>query len=194
MSQEKFILDATAGFRMMWSNKKHPNCIYLDVRPECEPDVIGDFRDLSQFPDQSFKLIVFDPPHRVQRHPSKTFIEKYGCQLLPETWVSDLTKAFKELWRLLEEYGILIFKWTDHDIKVSAVQQVFPSDPLFQQITSGSGRRKRATRTVWFCFMKIPKNEEEVQCVGQGVSDTSGRTRQKGDRTIMRFVITEGAQ
>lgn len=52
MTEDKFILDATAGFRMMWFNKHHPNAIYLDQRPECEPDIVGDFRDLKQFPEQ----------------------------------------------------------------------------------------------------------------------------------------------
>jgi hypothetical protein len=159
MSDEKFILDATAGFRMMWFNKKEPHTIYLDQRPECEPDVVGDFRDLRQFKDETFRLIVFDPPQRIQPHPAESFMKQYGCQLQPETWVRDLTKAFKEIWRILQYYGVLIFKWTDHDIKVSKVQQVFPAKPLFQQIMSGSGRRKGATRTVWFCFMKLPDKE-----------------------------------
>lgn len=41
---DKFILDATAGFRQMWFNKQHPNTVYLDQRPECEPDQIKTFR------------------------------------------------------------------------------------------------------------------------------------------------------
>ena len=74
VAKEKFILDATAGFRMMWFDKKHPNCIYLDQRPECEPDIVGDFKNLSQFPNGMFKLIIFDPPFWIRSsHNTTTF-------------------------------------------------------------------------------------------------------------------------
>ena len=31
---DKFILDACCGGRMMWFNKNHPNCLYIDIRKE----------------------------------------------------------------------------------------------------------------------------------------------------------------
>lgn len=160
-TKEKFILDATAGLRMMWENREHPNCIYVDERAEVKPDIIADYQKLDMIPDSSMRLIVFDPPHRTQPHPNPRFMKKYGCQLQPETWVSEITNAFKELWRILQDWGVLIFKWTDHDIKVKHVKQCFPTKPLFHQITSGQGgKRKNATRTVWFCFMKIPEGSK----------------------------------
>jgi hypothetical protein len=76
---DKFILDATAGFRMMWLNKKHPNTIYLDQRPECEPDIVGDFRDLKQFPDESFRLIVFDPQHAGSQEQGRESPAYFPC-------------------------------------------------------------------------------------------------------------------
>jgi len=57
LEQTKCILDVTASYRRMWMNKKHPNCIYLDQRSEVNPDVVADFRDLSLFDDETFKLI-----------------------------------------------------------------------------------------------------------------------------------------
>ena len=33
-----------------------------------------------------------------------------------ETWQSDLKRGFKECWRVLEDYGTLIFKWSDSEI------------------------------------------------------------------------------
>ncbi len=160
---EKFILDATAGFRMMWFNKKHPNCIFLDQRPECEPDIVGDFRDLKQFPDETFRLVVFDPQHRrVKDGCPKGFIQSYGA-LLPETWQSDFKKAFAEVWRCLKPYGILIFKWSSHKIKEKSVLQCFfPYYPLFGQKTTGS-KGNRKSKTFWFCFMKIPKEADQIQ-------------------------------
>ena len=160
---DKFILDATAGFRMMWFNKHHPNCIYLDQRPECEPDIVGDFRDLKQFPDETFKLIVFDPPHDVYHHnPRDTAFNRNFGTLRPETWPEDLRKAFKELWRVLKTDGILVFKWSTFHVNERRIQQFFPTKPLFSQITKAnfSDHSKEAGhKTLWFCFMKIPDKE-----------------------------------
>ena len=64
---------------MMWVNKKDPRAIYYDRRNEdyeikpnaaypngttlkVRPDVQGDFGAMP-FPDDSFRLVVFDPPH-----------------------------------------------------------------------------------------------------------------------------------
>lgn len=40
---------------------------FMAVRPNfsVEPDMQGDFRDLD-FPDASFSLVVFDPPHTIR--------------------------------------------------------------------------------------------------------------------------------
>ncbi len=158
--KEKFILDTTAGFRMMWFNKKHPNCIYLDQRPECEPDIVGDFRNLKQFPDETFKLIVFDPNHRTIKdgYPLDRFEKCYGA-LLPETWQHDFKMAFAELIRVLQDYGILIFKWSTHKISVEEVLSCFSEKPLFGQQTSGT-KGKRKSKTYWLTFMKIPEQTE----------------------------------
>lgn len=159
---EKYILDATAGFRMMWFNKHHPNTIYLDQRPECEPDIVGDFRDLKQFPDETFRLIVFDPPHRKALPPSSSFAQSYGCSLNPETWQSDIQHGITECWRVLRNYGILVFKWSNHCIGTKEVLSLFPIQPLFGQTTTGHSEKYHRTKTFWFCFMKFPSEEEKL--------------------------------
>ncbi len=73
---EKKILDVTCGSRTIWFNKHHPAAVYCDNRRETyqhiwenaenctleiDPDVICDFTALP-FPDNSFSLVVFDPP------------------------------------------------------------------------------------------------------------------------------------
>jgi 23S rRNA G2069 N7-methylase RlmK/C1962 C5-methylase RlmI len=157
---EKFILDATAGYRMMWFNKKHPNTIYLDQRPECEPDIVGDFRQLKEFADESFHLVIFDPPHEVRtKEPSIEMLQNYGW-LRSETWQSDLKHGFSECMRVLKLYGVLIFKWSETARSLKSVHRCFPCEPLFCQKTKDSlprDHKKRATATWWFCFMKIPE-------------------------------------
>jgi hypothetical protein len=158
---EKFILDATAGTRMMWFDKHHPNALYLDERPEVEPDIIADFRNLSQFPDKRFKLIVFDPPHYFRNERCHTGIlpNQFGA-LNPDTWKSDLSRGFNELWRLLDDYGILVFKWSDYCMSACKALEQFPIKPLFYQITASglksTTKQKDGKHTAWFCFMKIP--------------------------------------
>lgn len=119
---EKKILDATAGHRMMWFNKNHPNAVYVDNKPECKPDILCDWKDLSRFPDEQFKLIVFDPPHYIEgwHNPDIKLNQDYGL-LKKETWPSDIKIAFRELWRLLKPDGVLLFKWNDHDISFERI-------------------------------------------------------------------------
>lgn len=151
----KFILDACCGGRMFWFNKKHPNTLYIDLRPEVFPDAVQDFRNLP-YKDESFKLIVFDPPHLKWLGKNSIFRKKYGA-LNKETWEEDIKKGASELWRILEENGILIFKWGDHDIPYKELLKLFPVAPLFGQRTASNQRSKggKPYRTYWFCFMKI---------------------------------------
>ncbi len=161
--EDKFILDACCGPRFMWFNKKHPNTIYIDIRKEekgfvekrpnteIKPDMIADFRYLP-FKDKSFKMVVWDPPHIIRKNYSKHDMTlKYGI-LDKESWPHDYKKGFNEIWRVLEDYGVLIFKFNDCNIKFKKVLELFPVQPLFgNTISSGS-----KSKTKWFTFMKIP--------------------------------------
>ena len=159
----KFILDACCGGRMFWFNKKHPNTLYIDNRValkghrkhqpqhEVKPDVVMDFRDIC-FPGKTFKLVVFDPPHLKSLRETSDMRKTYGC-LVADTWRYDLGKGFEECWRVLDDYGILIFKWNESEISVKDVLKLFPVDPLFGHPTGSK------SKTHWFCFMKIPKKE-----------------------------------
>ena len=160
---KKFILDACCGPRYMWFNKKHPNTLYLDLRDEIlqlsekygdikiSPDKVMDFRNL-QLPNKSFKLVVFDPPHLKRAGTGSILGKKFGI-LNSESWPHDIKKGFSECWRVLEDYGILIFKWNDHDIKIKDILKLIPETPLFANKTSKS----KYSKTYWFTFMKIPK-------------------------------------
>ena len=182
----KFILDACCGCRMMWLNKNHPNCLYMDIRKEdkdfikekgivkghweVNPDVIGDFTNLpEEIKKRKFKLIVWDVPHFKARKLSGTLLKKFGA-LNPKTWQSDLTNGFKELWSVLEDYGILIFKFSDYHIKFKEVLSLFPEQPLFFNRMNSTNIDKGKSQTRWFCFMKIPEQEllnslgEKEQC------------------------------
>lgn len=150
------ILDVCCGTRMMWFNKQHPDAIYMDIRRDefiacdgrkikVDPDLIGDFRDIP-FPDNSFKLVVMDPPHLEKLGENSWTAQKYG-KLFP-TWETDLKQGFDECMRVLVEDGILIFKWNEFDIPVSRLIEIFGMEPLFGH---KSGKN---SKTHWMCFMK----------------------------------------
>lgn len=163
---DKFILDACCGGRMFWFDKKHPNTLYVDNREvpagtlefssfSVKPDKLMDFRKLD-LPDRSFKLVVFDPPHLKSLDKNSWIQLKYGI-LDPNTWKQDILKGFEECWRVLEDYGILIFKWSrsydnrkKRDVSLAEILKFLPVKPLFGH-PSGS-----KMNTVWMCFMKIP--------------------------------------
>lgn len=159
---EKFILDACCGARMFWFNKQHPNTIYIDKRKEekgfiwnrdkreINPDIIMDFKKMD-FKDKSFKLIIWDPPHIIHKNGNSIMTRNYG-HFTHNNWKNELSQGFKEIWRVLDDYGILIFKFNNVSIPFKEVLSLFPITPLIGQ--KSSHRKKSITK--WFCFMKIP--------------------------------------
>lgn len=158
------VLDACCGSRMMWADRNNPDVVFGDIRSEkltmvdrsernrsgvrtlrIEPDAIMDFRDLP-FPDKTFKLVSFDPPHLVKAGPKSWLAAKYGK--LSEDWRADLQKGFAECLRVLDDDGTLVFKWNETQVKLSEVAKLFPIPPLFGHISGRKGL------THWLVFMK----------------------------------------
>lgn len=154
----KPILDVTAGSRMFWWNKQNPNAVFSDKRKETyttmdrgkeriievNPDVIADFRNLP-FDDESFHLVVFDPPHLLHAGENSWLAKKYGV-LNQATWQSDLKHGYEECMRVLKPNGTLVFKWNDDQVKLAKVLKAMHAKPLF-----GDKRSK----THWLFFMKL---------------------------------------
>lgn len=166
----KTILDACCGGKMFWFNKADPQVLFQDkkrVSPilvgkdknarvfECGPDLVADFRDMP-YPDNYFKLVVFDPPHFTSLGEKSYMAIKYG-KLNKNTWKEDIRKGFSECFRVLEMGGILIFKWNEHDIRLSEILKLTPHKPLFGH---PSGKTQK---THWVCFMNaaITKSIQE---------------------------------
>lgn len=154
---DKFILDACCGSKMFWFDKENPHTIFADIRDEehilCDgrslkvhPDVIADFTNMP-FEDKSFKLVVFDPPHLISAGNSSWLVKKYGK--LSKDWPTILKAGFNECFRVLDDYGILIFKWNENQVTIKEVLKVIDRKPLFGHTTTKNGQ------TIWMCFMKI---------------------------------------
>lgn len=150
----KPILDACCGSRMFWFDRQNKDVIYLDNREEdailsdgrrlvVAPDIVGDFRALP-FPNGRFKLVVFDPPHLVRVGKRSWMFRKYGK--LGAGWRADLKQGFRECFRVLDDNGILIFKWSEQQIRLSEIKSLFPCEPLLGD---------RRSKTLWLVFMKV---------------------------------------
>ena len=153
------VLDPCSGSRMMWFDKSDQRCLFGDERIESHnlkdrhyqrhleirPDVRLDFRRLP-FADNSFKVVVFDPPHLVRAGKKSWLALKYGS--LTADWQDDIRKGFAECFRVLESGGVLIFKWNEDQIKVPEILALTPEKPLFGHPTGRHGR------THWFTFLK----------------------------------------
>lgn len=158
------VLDMCCGSRMMWFDRSAPGVVFGDRRRELltvtdrshgredgtralliEPDVLLDFRALP-FPDQSFDLVAFDPPHLLRAGPRSWMAAKYGK--LSDDWRVDLRAGFAEGFRVLRSAGTLVFKWSESLIPLREVLALTPERPLF-----GNTAGKKAG-THWLVFLK----------------------------------------
>lgn len=164
------ILDVCCGGKMFYFDKNDPRVTFMDIRElqtnlcdgryfEIKPDVIGDFTDIP-FPDNSFSMVVFDPPHLIKKKDAGEEYDassdkvaptgwqqiKYGA--LYSDWKDMLTKGFSECFRVLKPGGFLIFKWNETDITVKEVLKCTDQKPIFGH---KSGKR---SNTHWICFIK----------------------------------------
>lgn len=150
----KKILDACCGSKMCWFDKQREDVLFMDNRKikvklndgrplNIEPDIIADFRKMP-FLDESFYLVVFDPPHLLRAGENSWLRMKYGV-LEKDTWKLDIQNGFKECFRVLKKNGILVFKWSEGQIKLSEILKCTETKPLF-----GNKRGK----THWIVFIK----------------------------------------
>lgn len=152
----KPVLDACCGGRMFWFDKKDERAVFADIREEehdlsngqklvVAPDVISDFRKMI-FEDETFHLVVFDPPHLMSLGKTSWLAKKYG-ELFP-SWKNDLAEGFKECFRVLKPNGTLIFKWNEYQVPLKDVLELTPEQPLF------GNRDTKKKNTHWVVFMK----------------------------------------
>ena len=165
------VLDVCCSTRMFWFNKADPRAVYVDKQCEVitqdqpqinhqrvckvDPDHVADFTDLP-FPDNTFALVVFDPPHKTSMSATSTFTKFYGALL--GDWRDMLRKGFAECFRVLRPDGVLVFKWNDIDVSVDEILALTPEKPLFGHPTRrGALPRKGKPNFVgthWVAFLK----------------------------------------
>lgn len=154
------ILDPCCGSRMFYFDKANPNVLFCDCREvdvelcdgrrlEVRPDMLVDVAAMP-FEDDSFPLVVFDPPHLTIGNGWQ--VQKYGK--LPKDWKNWMTSAFAECWRVLRPEGTLVFKWYEYTIPLSEVLECAPCAPVL------GNRKPRQSKTHWLVFFKRGDRDE----------------------------------
>ena len=158
----KRIIDVACGSKMFWFDKMNPDVEFCDKRVakrreyykgryiEVSPDTVCDFTNLP-FEDGDFKLAVFDPPHLTQLGDTSWMMLKYGR--LDENWKKILSDGFRECFRVLDNDGVLVFKWSEVQIPLREILPLSPYPPLFGH------RSGKNMNTHWLCFMK-PREDD----------------------------------
>ena len=158
---DKPILDACCGSRMFWFDKENPNVVFCDKRVvepyanqfnrriEVRPNVLSDFTALP-FADETFSMVVFDPPHLLQAGDKSWLALKYGK--LKYGWQDMIRDGFAECMRVLGTGGTLIFKWSEVEITITRILNVIGQEPLFGH------RSGKNSNTHWMAFQKQRKS------------------------------------
>lgn len=190
----KKILDVCCGSRMFYFDKENPLVIFGDNRElettlcdgrklEIKPDVKLDFRNLP-YDDNSFRVVVFDPPHLKQIGETSWMAQKYGK--LGENWREDIKRGFEECWRVLDDdYGLLIFKWNEQQIKVSEILKLAPKGKF---IGHKSGKLQKTHWITFIKFIKPKRKFSDKQLITYGYNNGWESCR---DAMIKRFGINQ---
>lgn len=150
----------------MWFNKRDARAMFADRRREywkmehpsgtrtanIDPDIIADFTDLP-FPDESFALVVMDPPHIPQETCTGMVVRQYGH--LAGDWKEMLRQGFRECFRVLKPDGTLIFKWNEVRVPIKDILPLSDVPPLFGH------KSGKFMQTHWVAFLKPNSQDQE---------------------------------
>jgi len=157
------ILDVCCGSKMFWYDKHEPHTTYMDIRKavytamdrgnkrkiEIDPDIQADWKHIP-FADETFDLVVFDPPHLVRAGKTSWLAKKYGTLDLV-TWPNEFHKAFNEIMRVMKPTGVMIFKWNEDQIPIKEAFRAFGQQPILGDMRS---------KTKWSVFIKPEKAKD----------------------------------
>jgi hypothetical protein len=138
------ILDLSAGNRAVWFNKNHPLTVYLDKRPEVNPTIVCDTRQIPESVGNDYGLVVWDPPHK-NCGPNSNMSKVYGHHTTEEI-LDTIKKTAEEAWRVTRSGALMALKWNSSDIRLQRVLDLMPQwEPLFGHLTKDGPR----SQTYW---------------------------------------------
>lgn len=189
--ENPYILDCTHNKGTMWKGLNY-NLKTLDIDPSFNTDFVGDFRNMDFIEDNSFDVLVFDPPHlptnAASEHSSNIWKKRYGITDDKDMGrdgdnVSEMFIPFlDEAKRVLKRDGIVLVKLADliHNHKyqwqhvdfINAVNRVggmtpcdmmIKVDPSAGNLTSSKWTNVRHLRKS-HCYWIVVRNSNRCEC------------------------------
>jgi hypothetical protein len=188
------ILDATAGNRTMWQQKKCPHIIFMDMDDKLQipPDVLSN-NEHTPYPDKHFATIFYDPPHtwgggvhffsfRNEAERAKVFPHVHGVPTYygwdkyktREGLISHMHRAQLEFYRILKDDGLLWFKWNEMSIPLNRVLVIFNQwEVLLKLYINDPTHTAGQAQTFWICMCKEKGDYEQKTLLSSLPSEQS---------------------
>ena len=177
------ILDATINKGRFWNGSQR-KVVGMDINPAYDPDIVADNTDMP-CENESFDVIVYDPPHipNQGRDKSKDFQDRFGLVVKSSGERGyNLTHTFKpfllEAHRVLRKNGVLFckiadyvhghrFQWAHIEIVNAAAQIGFTPCDCIIKIRKGpiidpkwkNAHHSRRQHCYWLVFRKSKRCE-----------------------------------
>ena len=135
-----------------WTDAKRcqGQALGVPTGPPNQDPLLADFKEMP-FDDESFQLVLFDPPHLVRDKQSFSEVRlRYG-EYTSVNEQEEIGLGFAECWRVLAPGGTLVFKWAG---SLERVEPHFPCDPIVGSRGPVRGAGDGLLGTRWFIFYK----------------------------------------
>lgn len=157
----KPVLDATAGNRMMWGNRKTPtNVVFMDkeIGLRIPPDIFAVWEKLP-FRDNVFFNVIYDPPH--MRHGKNSRYRDPKGATSHGTWwgiVENKKQLLKSMLLAQIEFARvsdrLHLKWNETHYDLFVVLKCFVDWVFVRKWEYKSQRRTGKSKTWWIAFIR----------------------------------------
>lgn len=190
-TETPLILDCTHNSGKMWKGLDY-NLTTLDIDEQFKTDYIGDFRNMDFIGDQTYDVLVFDPPHLptngASKNSSNIWKTMYGITDTKGMGrdgdnISEMFLPFlKEAKRVLKNDGIILAKIADlthnhryqwqHVDFINAVNLIggmtpcdmmIKADPSAGNLTSSKWKNVKHLRKS-HCYWIVVRNSNRCEC------------------------------
>ena len=184
---EAKVLDCTSANRKFWIKRESDKVLWTDIEPELEvsPDIVVDIR-ATDFGDGQFNTVIFDPPHYWGNTTGEAF---YSCRNLEESealaakynfkrrgipsyygtdkyatkksLLGFINAAQKEIYRILNEGGVLWFNWCDIKIPLEKILPFFDKRwDIMIKLQIGSRKQSLSKHQNWWVMLMKKEVEQ----------------------------------
>jgi len=155
VSEDWEILDATAGLRFFWRRRDAKRVLFLDLRREVFPDIVGS-NEFLPFQDGVFSQVFYDPSYFYGKEEGSGFFRtdlgfRFWAWKSKRQLLRNVIAVNREFWRVLRPDGVLLFEWTDmpggvpHEFVLGLLNN-------FRLVDSRKSRSKGGTENIAYLF------------------------------------------